>query len=181
MKVTKTQLEGCIILEPEIYKDSRGIFFESYQKSKLDAYVGKPVDFVQDNISISKKGVLRGLHYQTGAHAQAKLVQVIEGEILDVVVDLRVQSRTYGQHLALKLSSKNKTLVFIPKGMAHGFLALSKNVIFSYKCDAYYHKESERGIIYNDPELNINWGKDTINPILSKKDLELPLWKDLKT
>ena len=157
MKISKTKLKGCLILEPTIHKDDRGLFFESYHKTNLESVIGEQINFVQDNISVSKKGVLRGLHYQTGKHAQAKLVQVLKGEILDVVVDLRPESNTFGQHFKLNISSKNRKSIFIPKGMGHGFLALTDDVIFSYKCDSYYHKEAERGIIYDDPDLNINW------------------------
>ncbi|RTE54873.1 dTDP-4-dehydrorhamnose 3,5-epimerase [Arenibacter aquaticus] len=180
MKITETQLKGCFILEPTVYEDERGIFFESYHKTNLEKALGETINFVQDNISVSKKGVLRGLHFQAGKHAQAKLVQVLQGEVLDVVVDLRKESNTYGQHFKLKLSSKNKKLLFIPKGMAHGFLALTPEVIFAYKCDCHYHKESERGIRYNDPDLDIDWETKGMDLILSPKDLDLPLWKDLQ-
>lgn len=180
MKITETQLKGCFILEPTVYEDERGIFFESYHKTNLEKALGETINFVQDNISVSKKGVLRGLHFQAGKHAQAKLVQVVQGEVLDVVVDLRKESNTYGQHFKLKLSSKNKKLLFIPKGMAHGFLAMTQEVIFSYKCDSHYHKESERGIKYNDPDLDIDWETQGMDLILSPKDLDLPLWKELQ-
>ncbi|MBC8766928.1 dTDP-4-dehydrorhamnose 3,5-epimerase [Arenibacter sp. BSSL-BM3] len=180
MKITETKLKGCFILEPKIHVDDRGLFFESYHKAILEQAIGESINFVQDNISVSKKGVLRGLHFQTGKHAQSKLVQVLKGEVLDVVVDLREQSSTFGQHLILNLSSENKISIFIPKGMAHGFLALTEDVIFTYKCDSHYHKDAERGIKYNDPDLNIDWEKDDLNLIISPKDLELPLWKELQ-
>tara|TARA_R110002167_G_scaffold65803_1_gene186187 strand:+ start:1292 stop:1780 length:489 start_codon:yes stop_codon:yes gene_type:complete len=160
--------------------DERGLFFESYHQKRLEDYIGKKINFVQDNISISKNGVLRGLHYQTGIHSQAKLVQVLKGEALDVVVDLRKESTTYGQHFKLKLSLENRKIIFIPKGMAHGFLALTDEVIFAYKCDEYYHPQSEAGIMFNDPELDINWEFTETNMIISEKDIKLPLWKDRK-
>ena len=180
MKITKTQLKGCFILEPTLYEDERGIFFESYHKTNLEKALGETINFVQDNISVSKKGVLRGLHFQAGKHAQTKLVQVLQGEVLDVVVDLRKESNTYGQHFKLKLSSKNRKSIFIPKGMAHGFLSMTHEVIFAYKCDAHYRKESEGGIKYNDPDLDIDWETQGMELILSPKDLDLPLWKDLQ-
>ena len=167
-------------MEPTAFKDERGLFFESYHQKRLEDYIGKKINFVQDNISISKKGVMRGLHYQTGIHSQAKLVQVLKGEVLDVVVDLRKESSTFGQHFKLKLSPENRDIIFIPKGMAHGFLALTDEVIFAYKCDEYYHPQSEAGILFNDPELDINWEFTETNMIISEKDLKLPLWKDRK-
>ncbi|MDO6604340.1 dTDP-4-dehydrorhamnose 3,5-epimerase [Arenibacter palladensis] len=180
MKITETLLQGCYVLEPIAFKDERGLFFESYHQKRLEGYIAKKINFVQDNISISKKGVLRGLHYQTGIHSQAKLVQVLKGEVLDVVVDLRKESSTFGLHFKLKLSPENRKIIFIPKGMAHGFLALTDEVIFAYKCDEYYQPQSEAGILFNDPDLNINWEFTETNMILSEKDLKLPLWKDLK-
>lgn len=180
MKITETPLKGCFILEPQIHKDHRGLFFESYHKKSFEAAIGQQIDFVQDNISVSKKGALRGLHFQTGKYAQAKLVHVINGEVLDVVVDLRKESSTYGQHFKLKISSENRKSIFIPKGMAHGFVALTEEVIFAYKCDSYYHKEAEAGIRYNDPDLNIDWEVPQNQLVISEKDLQLPLWKDLK-
>tara|TARA_R100000935_G_scaffold58092_1_gene93884 strand:- start:22062 stop:22607 length:546 start_codon:yes stop_codon:yes gene_type:complete len=180
LKITETQLKGCFILEPTVYEDERGIFFESYHKTNLEKALGKTINFVQDNISVSKKGVLRGLHYQAGKHAQSKLVQVVQGEVLDIVVDLRRESNTYGQYFKLKLSSENRKSLFIPKGMAHGFLALTPEVIFSYKCDSHYQKEAEKGIRYDDPELDIDWELKGMHVILSPKDLQLPLWQDLQ-
>lgn len=180
MKIIETLLQGCYVLEPIPFMDERGLFFESYHQKRLEDYIGKKINFVQDNISISKNGVLRGLHYQTGIHSQAKLVQVLKGEALDVVVDLRKESTTYGQHFKLKLSLENRKIIFIPKGMAHGFLALTDEVIFAYKCDEYYHPQSEAGIMFNDPELDINWEFTETNMIISEKDLKLPLWKDRK-
>ncbi len=180
MKVIETQLKGCFVLEPKVHKDERGVFYESYHKAQLEEALGARINFVQDNISVSKKGVLRGLHFQAGKHAQAKLVQVLKGEVMDVVVDLRRDSNTFGQHFKLKLSSENRKSLFIPKGMAHGFLALTNEVIFAYKCDAYYHPRSEAGIVFNDPELKIDWELSETDMILSEKDLRLPLWKNRK-
>ena len=175
----ETKLKGCFIIEPTIFRDDRGLFYESYQKDKFENQLGEKVDFVQDNVSVSKKGVLRGLHYQKGIHAQAKLIQVLKGEALDVVVDLRKGSKTFGKHFKLKISSTNKKSIFIPKGMAHGFLALTEEVIFTYKCDNYYNYMAEGGIVYNDVDLNIDWEISTDKAILSKKDLSLPALKDL--
>ena len=179
MNIIETIFEGCFVLKPKIHEDKRGLFFESYQKSRLEEGIGKQINFVQDNISVSKKGVLRGLHYQKGIHAQAKLIQVLKGEALDVVVDLRKGSKTFGKHFKLKISSTNRKLIFIPKGMAHGFLALTEEVIFTYKCDNYYNHMAEGGILYNDVDLNIDWEIPVDKVILSKKDLSLPALKDL--
>lgn len=176
MKIIETKLKGCFILEPTVFNDDRGYFFESYNTRRFNEAIGQAVHFVQDNISVSKKGVLRGLHYQIGEYAQAKLAQVIKGAVLDVVVDLREESVTFGQYFKLKISEENKKSIFIPKGMAHGFLALTDEVIFAYKCDAYYHPQAEAGIKYNDPFLNIDWEISETEIILSEKDLKLPLW-----
>lgn len=180
MKFRETKLKGCFIIEPTIFKDDRGLFYESYQKDEFENLLGERVNFVQDNVSISKKGVLRGLHYQKGDYAQAKLIQVLKGDILDVVVDLRKGSKTFGKHLKLRISSANRKSIFIPKGMAHGFLAMTEEVIFSYKCDNYYNYNAEGGIVYNDVDLDIDWEITTDKLILSKKDLSLPTLKDLK-
>ena len=179
MKIIKTSLIGCFIIEPTIFKDDRGLFYESYKKVEFEDQLGERVNFVQDNVSVSKKGVLRGLHYQKGIHAQAKLVQVVRGEVLDVVVDLRKGSKTFGKHFKAILSSANRKSIFIPKGMAHGFLALTEEVIFTYKCDSYYNYMAEGGIVYNDIDLNIDWEISADKAILSKKDLSLPALKDL--
>lgn len=179
MIVTETKLKGCFIIEPKVFKDERGLFFESFQKEKLEKELGQALRFVQDNQSISKKGVLRGLHFQDSPYAQAKLVQVIQGTILDVIVDLREDSDTFGEHIKIKLSDTDKRLVFIPKSMAHGFVVLSEEAIFAYKCDNYYHQPSERGIAYNDATLNIDWEYPTENIILSEKDSQLPSFKTL--
>ncbi len=174
-----TNLNGCFVVEPQVFEDERGLFFESYNERKFEEVLGNKIDFVQDNQSISKKGALRGLHFQTGEHAQSKLVRVLLGEVLDVVVDLRENSKTFGQHFKIKLSGDNKKMLFIPKGMAHGFLTLSKEAIFAYKCDAYYDKASENGILYDDQTLRIDWKYPINKMILSQKDLQLPTFKEL--
>lgn len=179
MKFLHTPLNGCIVMTPAIFSDSRGSFYESYKKGVFDEALGYEVNFVQDNESFSSIGVVRGLHFQKGEYAQAKLVRVIQGAVLDVAVDLREESSTYGQHFSIELSSDNKKQLFIPRGFAHGFVVLSDTAIFSYKCDNYYHKESESGIIYNDPILNIDWKLPNDYLQLSKKDLELPHFKSL--
>ena len=180
MKITRTPLKGCIVIEPDVYLDNRGYFMEAYKKKTLDAALGYEVHFTQDNQTSSSRGVLRGLHFQKGAYAQAKLVRVIQGTVLDVAVDLSENSPTYGAHFSIELSSENKKQLFIPRGFAHGFVVLSDTAIFSYKCDNYYHKDSESGIIYNDPTLNIDWKLPNDQLQLSKKDLELPRFKLLE-
>jgi len=180
VKITETNLKGCYLLEPTVFKDKRGAFFESYNKEDFEQHIGKTVDFVQDNHSISNKGVLRGLHFQKGEYAQAKLVRAVKGEVLDVIVDIRKDSPTFGQHFRIRLSSKNQKMVFIPKGLAHGFLTLEDDTIFVYKCDNYYNKKAERGIIYNDTDLNVNWEYPQDQVILSEKDKLLPRFKDLR-
>ena len=179
MEIKETILQGCYIIYPKIFKDNRGLFFESYNKAELDEILGYEIRFIQDNHSMSAKGVLRGLHFQQGEHAQAKLVRVVSGEVLDVVVDLREGSPTYGQHFKTNLSAEDNKMLFIPKGIAHGFLCLQDNTIFTYKCDNYYHPESESGIMYNDPELNIDWEFPSEQIKLSEKDLKLPSFKNL--
>ena len=179
MIITETKLKGCFVIEPKVFFDERGLFFESFQKEKLEEALGFALNFVQDNQSISKQGVLRGLHFQDGEYAQAKLVQVIKGEVLDVIVDLRKESSTFGEHMTIELSDANKKLIFIPKGMAHGFVVRSTEAIFAYKCDSYYHQRSESGLIYNDQTLNIDWEYPTESIILSEKDAELPTFKEL--
>ena len=180
MTITETNLKGCYILEPKIFEDNRGLFFESYNKRDLDKQLGKSINFVQDNHSISTKGVLRGLHYQQGEFAQTKLVRVVMGAVLDVVVDLRKDSATFGDHFKIKLSANNKKMIFIPKGMAHGFLSLTDYTVFVYKCDNYYNKNAERGIIYNDKDLGLDWEYPTDEIILSEKDQHLPSLKEIK-
>ena len=177
MNIIETKLKGCFLIKPEFFKDERGTFFEVFRKNDLENKLGDEINFVQENQSISKKGVLRGLHFQKGMASQAKLVNVINGEVLDVVVDLRLESPTFGNHLKIKLSEENHFSLFIPKGMAHGFLALSDNVIFCYKCDNYYNSEEEGGIFYRDPELNIDWEYPHTEMIVSEKDMSLPSFK----
>ena len=174
MKVEETFLKGSYLITPEIFEDSRGYFFESYNEEKFKNATGLKINFVQDNQSQSSKGVLRGLHFQTGDFAQAKLVRTVKGSILDVIVDLRQESETYGKHFSAILDDKSKQLLFIPKGFAHGFLVLEDETIFSYKCDDFYNSASENGIIYNDPTLSINWNFPEEQLILSEKDLNLP-------
>jgi dTDP-4-dehydrorhamnose 3,5-epimerase len=180
MKVTETKLKGCFILEPRVFHDDRGYFMESYNKEKFVASIGNDVHFVQDNQSFSTKGVVRALHRQIGKHAQAKLVRVLHGRVLDVAVDMRTDSPTYGQHVAVELSYENRKQLFIPRGFAHGFVALSDTVEFFYKCDNYYHKEAERGIIYNDPSLKIDWILPEEQLIISEKDALLPTFDKSK-
>ncbi|WP_194768189.1 dTDP-4-dehydrorhamnose 3,5-epimerase [Tamlana sp. I1] len=174
MTVKETKLKGCFIIEPKIFNDSRGYFFESFNQQTFNALINHEVNFVQDNESFSSKGVLRGLHYQTGEHAQAKLVRVIKGSVLDVVVDLRKDSPTFGQHETVELTETNKKQLFVPRGFAHGFVVLSDTAIFSYKCDNFYNKASEGGIIYNDKTLDIDWRLPNEDLIVSEKDLVLP-------
>jgi len=178
MIVEETKLKGCFILEPTVFKDSRGYFFESFNQQKFNESIGLNINFIQDNESFSVNGTLRGLHYQKGEFAQAKLVRVIKGNVLDVAVDIRKNSPTFGEHISLELSEDNKQQLFIPRGFAHGFVVLSDTAIFSYKCDNFYNNESEGGIIYNDKDLNIDWKLDESELIFSEKDLELPWFKE---
>jgi len=180
MKVVKTELKDCLILEPKIFKDNRGYFLESYNRKTFNQLTGIDVTFIQDNESFSTRGVLRGLHYQTGQYAQAKLVRVIKGAVLDVAVDIRPNSPTYKKHVTVELTEENKKQLFIPRGFAHGFIVLSDAAIFSYKCDNYYNKDAEGGIIYDDNQLNIDWGLSSNQLIVSKKDLILPTFKNAK-
>ncbi len=174
MNIKETPLAGCFVIEPTIIKDERGYFFESFQSQKFKKLTGLDVNFVQDNESLSNRGVLRGLHFQKGIHAQAKLVRVISGKVLDVAVDLRKDSATYGKHFSVILSGDNKKQLFVPRGFAHGFAVLEDRTIFTYKCDNYYQKEAESGILYNDKNLGIDWMLDENDIILSAKDMELP-------
>ena len=174
MTATETKLRGCFIIEPKVFKDPRGYFFESFNQNKFNELIGKTIDFVQDNESFSSKGVLRGLHFQTGAYAQAKLVRVIEGAVLDVVVDMRKESPTFSEHFSIELSEDNKRQLFVPKGFAHGFIVLSETAIFSYKCDNFYDKASEQGLRYDDPSIGIDWKLPANEFIVSEKDLVLP-------
>ncbi|WP_184542670.1 dTDP-4-dehydrorhamnose 3,5-epimerase [Mucilaginibacter sp. FT3.2] len=179
MTITKTSIEGLIILTPRVFNDDRGYFFESYNTHTFNDIVGYAVDFVQDNQSFSTKGVLRGLHLQKGKHSQAKLVRVTQGEVLDVAVDLRSGSATYGKYESVLLSAENNQQFFIPRGFAHGFIVLSDSAVFQYKCDNYYNKQSEGGLHYADPEININWLMSTDDLNVSDKDKELPFLKDV--
>jgi len=169
-----TGMVGLLLLEPQVFGDARGYFLETFSQREL-AEVGVPDTFVQDNLSCSVRGTLRGLHYQAPPHGQAKLVTVLEGLVRDVVVDLRVGSPTYGQHYAVDLSADNHLFLYVPVGFAHGFAVLSERCLFMYKCSQYYHKPSEGGLLWNDPALGIDWGLPPgTEPILSAKDLELP-------
>jgi dTDP-4-dehydrorhamnose 3,5-epimerase len=174
MNFIETSLKGCFIIEPKVFHDERGYFMESFNQQVFNQGIGQEVNFVQDNQSYSSRGVLRGLHYQCGEHAQAKLVRVLEGEVLDVAVDLRPDSETYGQSYSILLSAENKKQFYIPRGFAHGFIVLSEKATFFYKCDNFYNKESEGGLIYNDPSLAINWGIPDEELIISEKDKVLP-------
>jgi dTDP-4-dehydrorhamnose 3,5-epimerase len=174
MNFIATQLQGCYCIEPKIFNDHRGYFMESFNEKTFYEKTGQQIHFVQDNQSFSSKGVLRGLHYQVGEHAQSKLIRVLSGEILDIAVDIRPDSVTYGQHVAIVLSSENQKQFFIPKGFAHGFLVLSDTATIFYKCDNFYNKESEGGIIYNDPTLNIDWQFSEAELIISEKDAVQP-------
>lgn len=174
MKVEHTPLKDCFLIRDTVFKDERGYFFESYNEEKFCKEIGQNVKFVQDNQSHSTIGVLRGLHFQTGAFAQAKLVRVLKGEVLDVAVDLRKESPSFGKHFSVKLSEDSHTQLYIPRGFAHGFVVLSEVAVFFYKCDNYYNKASEGGIIYNDQTLNIDWTMDAGQLIVSPKDILLP-------
>lgn len=177
MNIIKTDIEGVVLLEPKIFGDERGYFFEAYSQRVFDQEVG-PVRFVQENESKSCYGVVRGLHYQCGEAAQAKLVSVVKGRVLDVAVDLRRSSPTFGKYVAAELSEENKRQMFVPRGFAHGFAVLSEEALFQYRCDNYYTPTQERGIAWNDPELGIDWGIPTQEVILSEKDTRNPLLKD---
>ncbi len=180
LKFTETKLKGCFILEPKIIKDERGYFMESFNEKTFAEGVGQKVTFVQDNQSFSTKGVLRGLHYQTGEHAQAKLVRVLHGEVLDVAVDLRPNSPTFGQYESVLLTAENNTQFFVPRGFAHGFLVLSESATFFYKCDNFYNKESEGGLLFNDSTVNIDWNFPMEQLIISEKDTILPTLENAK-
>jgi dTDP-4-dehydrorhamnose 3,5-epimerase len=172
MKIQKLSIPEVLLIQPSLYLDNRGSFFESFNEKKFQELSGLDIHFVQDNVSYSKKGVLRGLHFQLPPFQQAKLVQVLKGSVLDVAVDVREDSPTYGKYISEELSEENHYQLFIPRGFAHGFLALTDEVIFSYKCDNYYAPNHDSGIIYNDPSIGINWGKE-IEFNISSKDLEL--------
>ena len=180
MKIRETDIRGLMVIEPRVFGDARGYFMESFSERKFRELTGLDVDFVQDNESRSSYGVVRGLHFQRAPHAQAKLVRVVSGKALDVAVDLREGSPTYGRHFAIELTGENHLQVYIPKGFAHGFAALSDDVVFQYKCDEYYAPDSEAAIIWNDPDLNIDWRLPAEDVIVSDKDKNHPKLKDLK-
>lgn len=174
MEIKETNLKGCFTLQPWVFKDERGYFFESFNQKAFTELTGSHTVFVQDNQSLSAYGTVRGLHFQTGEHAQAKLVRVIEGRVFDIAVDMRKDSTTYGQWFGTELSGENNLQLFIPKGFAHGFSVLSDTALFTYKCDSFYHKAAEGGIRYDDPTLAIDWQIPRDKMILSEKDLLLP-------
>ena len=179
MTVEKTNIDGCFVITPRVFNDPRGYFFESFNERRFEELTGLKVHFVQDNQSKSDKGVLRGLHFQTGEHEQAKLVRVMKGSVLDVCVDLRPNSKTYKTYFSIVLDDKENKQLFIPRGFAHGFLVLENNTIFNYKCDNYYHQPAETGIIYNDPTINVDWNFPNDELILSNKDVGLPTFDSL--
>lgn len=177
MEITKTALEGVVIIEPRVFKDARGYFFESFSQREFDAKV-RPIQFVQDNESLSTFGVIRGLHYQRMPYTQSKLVRCVQGRVLDVAVDIRKGSPTYGQHVAVELSEDNHRQIFIPRGFAHGFSVLSDKALIQYKCDNFYHPEADAGIQLKDADLGIDWQIPTDKAILSEKDLKHLCLKD---
>ncbi len=180
MEVIKTAIEGLVIIEPRLFKDSRGYFFESFSQREFEEKV-RPINFVQDNESMSSYGVMRGLHFQRPPFSQSKLVRCVRGAVLDVAVDIRKGSPTYGQHVAVELTEDNHRQLFIPKGFAHGFAVLSEIAVFQYKCDEFYHPEVDGGISILDYSLNIDWRIPTGKAILSEKDTKHPLLKDFDT
>lgn len=178
MNVINTDIQGVVIIEPKVFGDHRGYFFESFSEKDFAEAVGE-VKFVQDNESKSSYGVLRGLHFQKPPHAQAKLVRVVKGHVLDVAVDLRKGSPTFGKHVAVELTEENHRQLFIPRGFAHGFVVLSDEAVFQYKCDNYYAPQSEGSVLWNDPDIGIQWGIPSEDVMLSEKDANAPLLKDL--
>jgi len=179
MQYTPQSISDVFVIEPKVHGDHRGYFVETYRQDKLEEALGYKVNFVQDNESKSTKGVLRGLHFQLAPHAQTKLVRVIEGAVLDVAVDIRQGSPTFGQHVAVELSAENKKQLFVPRGFAHGFVVLTDTATFAYKVDNYYSPECDRGLAFNDTDLNINWQLDTSTLLLSDKDKKQPLLSEL--
>jgi dTDP-4-dehydrorhamnose 3,5-epimerase len=175
MEITKTDIEGLLIIQPKIWRDERGYFFESFREDVFNK-LNIDVNFVQDNQSLSQKGTIRGLHFQKSPHEQGKLVRVLQGKVLDVALDIRKDSATYGKYFAIELSADNQTQFFIPPGFAHGFSTLEDNTIFCYKCTNYYDKASEGGVLYNDPALGIDWKVEGL--FVSDKDKDLPVFKD---
>lgn len=180
MNVIKTDIEGVVVIEPRVFDDARGYFFESYSKRRFDEAV-RPVEFVQDNESMSTRGVIRGLHFQRPPFSQSKLVRCVRGAVLDVVVDIRRGSPTYGSHVAVELTGENRRQLFVPRGFAHGFAVLSDEAVFQYKCDNYYHPESEGGISIADRSLGIDWRINPAEAILSDKDLRNPMLRDFES
>jgi dTDP-4-dehydrorhamnose 3,5-epimerase len=170
MEFIHTEIKDCFIIKSTVFEDNRGYFFESFNEQKFNQLAGLNIHFVQDNQAKSNRGILRGLHFQKGEHAQAKLVRVLQGKVIDIAVDLRKDSPTYLQHVAVELSAENNLQLFVPRGFAHGYSVLEDNTIFFYKCDNFYNKESEGGIFYADPKLNINWQLNEDEIILSEKD-----------
>ena len=178
MIIEETNLKGCYILKPKIFVDNRGSFFESFNKKEFESKTGLEINFVQHNQSISKKGALRGLHIQKGEHSQAKLVRVIKGKVLDIAVDVRNGSSTFGKHFSIELSAENNKQLFVPRGFLHGFSVLEDDTILEYKCDNFYNKASEDGVLYNDDTLNIDWKLNEREILLSEKDKELKTFKE---
>ena len=178
MKITKTALDGVVIIEPQVFEDARGYFFESWNKAKMEE-AGLNYDFIQDNQSKSCYGTIRGIHFQKGEFSQAKLVRVLQGTVLDVAVDLRKDSKTFGQHVAVELTAENNRQLMIPRGFGHGFSVLSPTAVFAYKCDNVYNKASEAGIRFDDPALGIDWKVKPEEAVLSDKDKILPFLKDV--
>lgn len=174
MKVEATHIKDCYVINPTIFEDDRGYFFESYNQNKFKELTGINFHIVQTNQSLSHRGVLRGLHFQKAPNAQAKLVRVVKGSVIDVCVDLRKGSKTFGEHVAVKLSADNNKQLFVPKGFAHGFITLENDTTFCYQCDDFYNKPSESGIIFNDPQLKVDWYLNSEEFVVSNKDLELP-------
>ena len=180
MKFIETKISDVIIIEPSVFGDARGYFLESYNKKKFEEFIGK-TSFIQDNESKSSKGVLRGLHFQKPPFEQAKLVRCIEGEVLDVAIDIRKNSKTYGEHVAVLLSGENKRQLFVPRGFAHGFLVLSESATFAYKVDNIYAPDHDAGIRWNDKELNIQWNMEDSEVMVSEKDAELPFLSEFES
>ncbi len=185
MEVIKTAIEGVLIIEPRVFKDSRGYFFESFSKREFDekvgAILGHTIDFVQDNESMSCYGVMRGLHFQKMPYSQSKLVRCVKGAVLDVAVDIRKGSPTFGQHVAVELTEDNHRQFFIPRGFAHGFAVLSETAVFQYKCDEFYHPEADGGICIKDESLGIDWKIPVEKAVLSEKDMKHPCLKDAES
>jgi len=181
MNIIKTDIEGPLVIEPRVFGDSRGYFFESYNKRDFEAATGLNIDFVQDNESRSSYGVVRGLHFQLPPFSQAKLVRVVEGSVLDVAVDIRKGSPTYGKHVSVELSADNKRQFYVPRGFAHGFAVLSETAVFQYKCDEYYHPEAEGALAWDDATLAIDWRLPADAVLLSEKDRHHPSFNQFTT